>query len=184
MPTLSGPPAEGQRSIGRIIPVDVTVRDEPSEPAPAAVAERGGDSARPTRTRRKQTGGFLKRAERLPDPSLLSARTLPQETSDAYQLKADLPGVKKEDVSLDVDGNVIRIGAKRSEQTQKEETSPDRRWHRSERRAFSDFQQRALRMPENTDFSKLKASYDDGTLTIDVKKVPEEVPKVKQIPIA
>ena len=39
-------------------------------------------------------------------------------------------------------------------------------------------------MPENTDFSKLKASYDDGTLTIDVKKVPEEVPKVKQIPIA
>jgi hypothetical protein len=60
MPTLSGPPAEGQRSIGRIIPVDVTVRDEPSEPAepfepaPAATAERGGDSARPTRTRRGQ----------------------------------------------------------------------------------------------------------------------------------
>ena len=38
-------------------------------------------------------------------------------------------------------------------------------------------------MPENTDLSKLRASYDDGTLTIDVKKVPEKVPEVKQIPI-
>ena len=92
--------------------------------------------------------------------------------------------MKKEDVTLDVDGNIVRIGAKRGETETKEEESPDRRWHRSERRSYSAFQQRALRMPENTDFSKLTASYDDGTLTIDVKKVPEKVPEVKQIPIA
>ena len=87
-------------------------------------------------------------------------------------------------MTLDVDGNIIRIGAERGETKTKEEESPDRRWNRSERRSYSAFQQRALRMPENTDFSKLTASYDDGTLTIDVKKVPEKVPEVKQIPIA
>lgn len=46
-----------------------------------------------------------------------------QETSDAYQLKADLPGVKKEDVTLDVDGNIIRIGAKIGESESKDEES-------------------------------------------------------------
>ena len=77
-------------------------------------------------------------------------------------------------MTLDVDENIIRIGAKRSESSQKEEESPDKRWHRSERRSYSDFQQRALRMPENTDFSKLRAAFDNGTLTIDVAKVPEK----------
>ena len=92
--------------------------------------------------------------------------------------------MKKEDVTLNVDENIIRIGAKRSETSQKEEESPDKRWHRSERRSYSDFQQRALRMPENTDFSKLRAAFDNGTLTIDVAKLPEKkLPETKKIPI-
>lgn len=91
--------------------------------------------------------------------------------------------MKKEDVTLDVDGNVIRIGAKRSEAQSSEEESPDKKWHRSERREYSEFQQRALRMPENTDFSKMTAAYENGTLTIDVKKQPEQGPEVKKIPI-
>jgi HSP20 family protein len=94
--------------------------------------------------------------------------------------------VKKEDVTLDVDENIIRIGARRSETSAKEEESPDKRWHRSERRSYSDFQQRALRMPENTDFSKLRAAFDNGTLTIDVAKFPEtekKLPETKKIAI-
>jgi HSP20 family protein len=43
-----------------------------------------------------------------------------------------------------------------------EQESEDKKWHRSERREYSEFQQRALRMPENTDFSKMCASYDNG----------------------
>ena len=81
--------------------------------------------------------------------------------------------MKKEDVTLDVDENIIRIGARRSETSAKDEESPDKRWHRSERRSYSDFQQRALRMPENTDFSKLRAAFDNGTLTI-VVSIEEE----------
>ena len=38
-------------------------------------------------------------------------------------------------------------------------------------------------MPENTDFSKMTAAYDNGVLTIDVKKQPEQGPEVKKIPI-
>lgn len=38
-------------------------------------------------------------------------------------------------------------------------------------------------MPENTDFGNLSASYDNGVLTIDVKKHPEQAPELKKIPI-
>ena len=64
-----------------------------------------------------------------------------------------------------------------------ERESEDKKWHRTERREFSEFQQRALRMPENTDFSKMNAGYEDGVLTIDVKKEAVHTGAPKKIPI-
>lgn len=58
---------------------------------------------------------------------IVKSRHCLPETADAYQLKADLPGVQKEDVSLEVDGNIIRIGAKQQESEATEEDSPARR---------------------------------------------------------
>lgn len=187
---MSGAPTERARSTLRIIPVDVTVRPLPPFHAlPRRVVAfflvNGALPAVVSRTgpRKKKACVFgCRLTKRLVDFPRLPKKK--QETNDAYQLKADIPGVKKEDVSLDVDENIIRIGAKRSETSQKEEESPDKRWHRSERRSYSDFQQRALRMPENTDFSKLRAAFDNGTLTIDVAKLPEKkLPEAKKIAI-
>ena len=186
---MSGAPTERARSTLRIIPVDVTVRPLPPFHAlPRRVV------AFSTALFPRSSLGPVREKKRLRLSSDETSRaggrrTSPdfpkkQETNDAYQLKADIPGVKKEDVSLDVDENIIRIGAKRSETSQKEEESPDKRWHRSERRSYSDFQQRALRMPENTDFSKLRAAFDNGTLTIDVAKLLEKkLPEAKKIAI-
>jgi HSP20 family molecular chaperone IbpA len=180
---MSGAPHERARSTLRIIPVDVMVRP-PRLPRPSSARRcffeaffRGRLSTGPRN--KKPSASHVSRL-------VFHARERKQETNDAYQLKADIPGVKKEDVTLDVDENIIRIGAKRSETSQKEEESPDKRWHRSERRSYSDFQQRALRMPENTDFSKLRAAFDNGTLTIDVAKFPEtekKLPETKKIAI-
>ena len=58
-----------------------------------------------------------------------------------------MPGTKKENISLEVDGNVIRIGVMLDEGVTEESESPDKKWHRSERREYHSFQQRALRMP-------------------------------------
>ena len=91
--------------------------------------------------------------------------------------------MKKEEITLEVDGNVIRIGTKRESKESEEEESPDKRWHRSERREYSEFQQRALRMPENTDFSSLQATYDNGTLCLDVKKKHDSKDQKKKIAI-
>ena len=180
---MSGAPHERARSTLRIIPVDVTVRP-PRLPRPSSARRcffeaffRGRLSTGPRN--KKPSASHVSRL-------VFHARERKQETNDAYQLKADIPGVKKEDVTLDVDENIIRIGARRSETSAKEEESPDKRWHRSERRSYSDFQQRALRMPENTDFSKLRAAFDNGTLTIDVAKFPEtdkKLPETKKIAI-
>ena len=182
---MSGAPTERARSTLRIIPVDVTVRPLPPFHAlPRRVVAFSTalfprSSLGPVREKRP----CVSRKKNPPPLDALLVRA-GQETNEAYQLKADIPGVKKEDVTLDVDENIIRIGAKRSETSAKEEESPDKRWHRSERRSYSDFQQRALRMPENTDFSKLQAAFDNGTLTIDVAKLPEKkLPEAKKIPI-
>jgi len=105
------------------------------------------------------------------------------ESDTAYTLKADLPGVKKEDVSLEVDGNIIRIGVKQEQHEEREETSDDKRWHRSERRDTMQYSTRALRMPENTDFTKMSADYTNGVLTIDCGKQAEKVPESRTIQI-
>jgi HSP20 family protein len=178
---MSGAPHERARSTLRIIPVDVTVRP-PRLPRPSSARRCFFEAF----FRGRLSTGPRNNPPRLTSRVSSNARERKQETNDAYQLKADIPGVKKEDVTLDVDENIIRIGAKRSETSQKEEESPDKRWHRSERRSYSDFQQRALRMPENTDFSKLRAAFDNGTLTIDVAKFPEtekKLPETKKIAI-
>ena len=91
--------------------------------------------------------------------------------------------MKKEEITLEVDGNVIRIGTKRESKESEEEESPDKRFHRSERREYSEFQQRALRMPENTDFSSLQATYENGTLCLDVKKKHDSKDQKKKIAI-
>tara|TARA_B110000459_G_C16566691_1_gene474336 strand:+ start:1057 stop:1326 length:270 start_codon:yes stop_codon:yes gene_type:complete len=88
-------------------------------------------------------------------------------------------------VTLDLDENVIKIGVAKKSEEAKEEESPDKRWHRSERKSFYEVQERALRMPENTDFTKMTVSFEHGVLTIDVKKLPEQnvQPKNKRIEI-
>ena len=101
-----------------------------------------------------------------------------------YQCTVSNPTSYEENISLEVDGNIIRIGVREDEGVTEESESPDKKWHRSERREFHSFQSRALRMPENTDFSKIESKYENGTLQIDVKKQPTpKHPEPKKISI-
>jgi HSP20 family protein len=101
------------------------------------------------------------------------------ETPEAHIIKADLPGLRKEEVKVEVDeGGVLQISGERiKEQEEKNDT-----WHRVER-ATGKFLRR-FKLPENTKIEQVKATMENGVLTVVVPKGVEKKPEVKSIEIS
>jgi HSP20 family protein len=91
-------------------------------------------------------------------------------------LKADVPGIKPEEVSIEVDDGVLTVSGKHEEAT--EET--DEHFVRRERRygAFT----RRLPLPEGVDPKQIKASTKDGVLEVTIP-LPKEVAKAEKVTI-
>jgi len=101
-----------------------------------------------------------------------------RETPEAHIFKADLPGVKKEEVKVEVeDGNVLKISGQRSRE--KEEKTDT--WHRVER-SSGEFLRR-FRLPDNSKVDEVKASLENGVLTVTVPKAEVKKPEVKSITV-
>ncbi len=92
------------------------------------------------------------------------------EDEKAFYLSADIPGVKKEDVRVTMDDDVLCINAERTQ----EEEEKKKDFHRVERSWGS--LSRSFSIGENVDRDNIKASYDNGVLKIVVPKT-EPVPK-------
>ncbi|KAK3160282.1 hypothetical protein QOZ80_1BG0057440 [Eleusine coracana subsp. coracana] len=102
-----------------------------------------------------------------------------KETPEAHVFKADLPGVKKEEVKVEVeDGNVLVISGERS----KEEEDKNDKWHRVER-SSGKFMRR-FRLPENAKVDHVNAGLENGVLTVTVPKAEIKKPEVKAIEIS
>ncbi|RDX69234.1 17.6 kDa class I heat shock protein 3, partial [Mucuna pruriens] len=111
--------------------------------------------------------------------SFANARVDWKETPEAHVFEADLPGVKKEEVKVEVEeGRVLHISGERS--VEKEEKND--KWHRVERDRGRF--QRKFWLPENAKLDEVKASMEDGVLTVTVPKAPEKKPQVKTIEIS
>src|SRR5438552_4068077 len=97
------------------------------------------------------------------------------ETEGEIVVKAELPGVDRKDITLNLDNNVLTLkGERRFEKETKEEN-----YHRIER-AYGGFS-RAFSIPATVDEEKIRADYRDGVLKIALPK--KEVAKPKQIRI-
>jgi HSP20 family protein len=99
------------------------------------------------------------------------------EEGDDVVVKAELPGMKKEDLSVNFsDGTVTISGEKRQE-----EKIDQKNYHMIER-SFGSFT-RSLRMPAEVQTDKAKATFKEGVLEIRVPKTEEAKKKERKIPI-
>ncbi len=95
----------------------------------------------------------------------------------AYHVEADLPGIKKEDISLQVEENTLIIsGERKAKEDVKEEN-----YYKIESR-FGSFT-RSFSLPDDVDIENIHAESVDGVLEITIPKLENQVDKVKTITI-
>ena len=95
------------------------------------------------------------------------------EKDNAYEVKADIPGVKKEDINVRIDGNMVQIDAevKREKETKGngDRTLCSERYYGNVSRTFS--------LADDVDEGKAEAKYADGVLTLALPKKTAEASK-------
>ena len=93
------------------------------------------------------------------------------EKGDKFVVKAELPGMKEDDIHVSVEGDMLTIrGEKKAESEVKEED-----YYRCERSYGSFF--RSVALPSTVDASKIAADYEDGVLEVTLPKRSEVKPK-------
>ena len=92
-------------------------------------------------------------------------------------VRADLPGVDKDDVNVSVDNGVLTISGERSAENEDEGDG----WYRTER-SYGSFY-RALPLPEGVDAGHCDASFKDGVLEVTLPAPAEENARKKRIPV-
>ncbi len=99
------------------------------------------------------------------------------EGKDAYLIRAELPGMKKEDISVELnDGNLVLSGERKSE------TPAEGVEYRHVERVAAKFW-RSFSMPETIKRDGIEASYKDGILEIRVPKAEEARPRQIEISV-
>ena len=99
------------------------------------------------------------------------------ETKDAYLVRAELPGMKKEDFHLEVKDGVLTLTGER-----KSEKATDGAKYRSVERISGKFW-RSFSLPETVKHEAIQATYKDGILEIHVPKAEEAKPRQIEISV-
>lgn len=100
------------------------------------------------------------------------------ETAEEFQVKAELPEVKKEDIKVAVENGLLRIEGERKQE--KEEKG--KKYHRVER-SYGSFL-RSFTLPDNVDAAKVQAEFKDGVLNVRLPKAPAAKPKTVEVKVA
>jgi HSP20 family protein len=98
-----------------------------------------------------------------------------RETPDALVFSAELPGLKKEEVRITLENQVLTLSGERKRESDKK----DDKVHRIER-SYGSFS-RSFTLPANVRAADATAGFENGVLTVTIPKV--EAPKPRQIEI-
>lgn len=101
-----------------------------------------------------------------------------KETDKGFSLKADFPGLKKEDVNVSVDNGVLTISAEHKEEKEEKEKG---RVIRQERR-YGKYS-RSFSLGTGIDERAISAHFADGVLTLDIPKAAPHEVKARSIPV-
>src|ERR1035437_5761801 len=97
------------------------------------------------------------------------------EKNGTFKVRADMPGLKKEDINVRIDGNLVQIDA--STKSEKEFKEDGGKVLRSERYCGSI--SRTFSLSQDVDEAKAQAKYEDGVLTLELpKQAPTESKKL------
>jgi len=102
-----------------------------------------------------------------------------EEDADKYLIRADLPGVDKDNIDVKLENGVLSI---RGEKRSQSETGEGTRHHRRER--FHGTFARSFTLPEAVRADAIDASYRDGVLSLSIPKAEEAKPKAIDIKVS
>jgi HSP20 family protein len=93
------------------------------------------------------------------------------ESDENYHLLVDLPGISKKDVTISVEDNRLTIRGERRDESREESENMVRM-----ERTFGSFY-RSVRLPKSVNEDKIKATFTNGVLSVDIPKTEKSKPK-------
>ena len=96
-------------------------------------------------------------------------------TENAYRVRAELPGMIKKDVNIEVANNILTISGERKDTM----NNLDNNYSEFTYGEFS----RSFNLPDDTEENKIKASMKDGVLALEIPRIEPLKPEVKKIKI-
>jgi len=115
--------------------------------------------------------GFRRPSEIIPD--VTPAMDMLEDKQNLYVV-AELPGVKKEDIAISLEDDVLSIAVASQETDRKEEQT-----HRAER--FVGRKERSITLPKPITADQVNATYQNGILTVTLPKPEEAQPRQIQV---
>lgn len=100
------------------------------------------------------------------------------ETEEAYQIKAEIPDVKKEDVKITLEDGVLTIQGQRKQAQEQHNT----KYHRIER-SYGSFA-RTFSLPDVIEADQVKAEFKDGVVHLHLPKSEKAKPKAIEVKVA
>jgi len=100
------------------------------------------------------------------------------EAKDSILLQVELPGVKQEDIQVSIEDDTLTLKGERKRETEAKEDQ----YHRVER-SYGRFERNIL-LPSVVDSGRVKATYRDGVLEIQLPKKEEAKPKEIKVEVA
>lgn len=100
-----------------------------------------------------------------------------EKTTDTYTLTVDVPGLTKEDIHIDIDGDELKISAERKPREKKEGVE-----YLASERTYRRFE-RTFRIPEDVDFEKSDAKVEHGVLTLTLTRKKKAEKSAKKIEV-
>ena len=101
-----------------------------------------------------------------------------KETDDSFTLTADIPGLTKKEVNVNVSDGMVSISGERKFENEKESDN----YHYRERQYGSFL--RTFNLPETVNEEEITANFKNGILSIDIPKDEVALPKERQITIS